>query len=93
MVPHHGKGVDITYTISKGSSEPANRRSLSRTYLVRSLKRKVKGKLQTKNETHDIAKGPGMRTERLIRCKVQRVLTNCSPETPKRYLTKSADPY
>ena len=65
--PRHGKSAIKAYANSIGSDEPVHLRNLARTYAVRSRLRWVRRKLLPKNLTRRLAKGPAMRTERLIR--------------------------
>ena len=85
--PRHGKSAIKAYAYSIGSDEPAYLHSLARTYAIRSHLRWVKGKLLPKNLTCGLAKGPAMRTERLIR--LNSFLSLCgSYEGPaKRFVT------
>ena len=53
----------MAYANGKGSGGPAHPRRLARTYAIRSRKRETQGKLQPRNYTCGLAKGPGMRTE------------------------------
>ena len=62
----HRKRTGMAYANSRGSGEPAHSRSLARTYAVRSRERWVSGRFQPKNWICGLAKGPGMRTERLL---------------------------
>ena len=57
-----GKAI-IVYANSKGSGEPAHSRSLARTFAVRSRKLYAKEKVQSRNWTCCLAKGPRMHAQ------------------------------